>query len=340
MTGRRDRGVPRQLARTIADPGALGPRGRSPPSRGAIDPVIKYIVRRLLGAIPVLFGLSIILFAFIHLLPGDPAATILGQHARPELVEAMRHRLGLDQPLWQQYFNYMSDLLHGDLGRSFVNNRSVVNDFFVRFPGTIELTIAALIFAVGLGHPARALGGAQAAELLGRVHHRRLAGRDQHPDLRPRPVAPVRLRGPAPHAAGHRPDRPAARGPADARTSCSSTRSWPDGPTRSSTRSGTSSCRRSPSARSRSRSSPGSPGPPCSTSPNEDYVRTARAKGLTEKRVDNRHIMRNAWLPVVDGHRAPGRRAPRPAPSSPRRSSPGTAWASGWSRRSRPTTTS
>ena len=70
--------------------------------------MLRYVVRRLLGAIPVLFGLTVILFAFIHLLPGDPAEAILGQHARPELVEALRHRLGLDLPLWQQYLIYMT----------------------------------------------------------------------------------------------------------------------------------------------------------------------------------------------------------------------------------------
>ena len=65
--------------------------------------MVRFIVRRLLGAIPVLFGLSIILFAFIHLLPGDPATAILGQHATPERVAAMRDYMGLDDPLWQQY---------------------------------------------------------------------------------------------------------------------------------------------------------------------------------------------------------------------------------------------
>ncbi len=75
----------------------------------------KYIVRRLLGVIPVLFGLSIILFAFIHLLPGDPATAILGQHATPERVAAMREYLGLDHPLWQQYLRYVGALLPGRL---------------------------------------------------------------------------------------------------------------------------------------------------------------------------------------------------------------------------------
>ena len=95
----------------------------------------KFIVRRLLATIPVLFGLSIILFAFIHLLPGDPAAAILGQHATPELVAQIREQLGLDKPLWQQYIDYMGQLLQGDFGKSIINNRPVVDEFFRRFPG-------------------------------------------------------------------------------------------------------------------------------------------------------------------------------------------------------------
>ena len=115
--------------------------------------MLKYIVRRVLGAIPVLFGLSIVLFAFIHLLPGDPAAALLGQHATPELTQRIRDQLGLDQPLYVQYAEYLNQLLHGDLGKSVINNRPVVNEFMIRFPGTIELTVAALIFAAGIGIP-------------------------------------------------------------------------------------------------------------------------------------------------------------------------------------------
>ncbi len=94
----------------------------------------KYIVRRLIGAIPVLFGLSIILFAFIHLLPGDPAAALLGQHATPELTAQIREQLGLDKPLWQQYLAYLGQLLQGDLGKSIINNRPIVNEFLIRLP--------------------------------------------------------------------------------------------------------------------------------------------------------------------------------------------------------------
>jgi peptide/nickel transport system permease protein len=115
--------------------------------------VTKYIVRRLLGAIPVLFGLSIVLFAFVHLLPGDPSRAILGQHATPESIARIRENLGLDKSLPEQYVRYLGQLLQGDLGASIITGAPVASDFAARFPGTVELTIAALIFAVGLGIP-------------------------------------------------------------------------------------------------------------------------------------------------------------------------------------------
>ncbi|MBA3779677.1 MAG: ABC transporter permease, partial [Chloroflexi bacterium] len=115
--------------------------------------MLKYTVRRLLGAIPVLFGLSIVLFAFIHLLPGDPSRAILGQHATPAAVERLRAVLNLDKPLYEQYFIYLAGLARGDLGASIISNRPVLSEFLQKFPATIELTVAALIFAVGLGIP-------------------------------------------------------------------------------------------------------------------------------------------------------------------------------------------
>src|ERR1044072_3211777 len=107
--------------------------------------MLRFIVRRLLGVIPVLFGLSIILFAFVHLLPGDPATAILGQHATPERVAAMREYLGLDDPLWQQYLNYLANVLRGDPGSSIINKPPVFREFLVRFPATIQLAIAGMI---------------------------------------------------------------------------------------------------------------------------------------------------------------------------------------------------
>lgn len=113
----------------------------------------RFIVRRLLLLIPILLGLTLLIFVFIHLLPGDPATTILGERATPENYARVRAALGLDQPLYQQYLSYMGGLLQGDLGRSFLTNRDVVTDFFLRFPATIELSVAAMIFAVSIGIP-------------------------------------------------------------------------------------------------------------------------------------------------------------------------------------------
>ena len=116
--------------------------------------MLRYIVRRLLSAIPVMFGLSIILFAFIHLLPGrsgrdDPGPARTARARRGDAHSGS----GLDLPLYQQYLDYLAVCSAGDLGRSFINNRPVLNDFLGRFPGTIELTLAAMLFAVGLGIP-------------------------------------------------------------------------------------------------------------------------------------------------------------------------------------------
>ena len=110
--------------------------------------MLRFIVRRILGAIPVLFGLSVILFLFLRLLPGDPAIAILGQHATPELVAQIHAALGLDKPMYVQYLNYMGQLLQGNFGSSFIDGRAVADTFALRFPVTIELTIGALILSL------------------------------------------------------------------------------------------------------------------------------------------------------------------------------------------------
>jgi peptide/nickel transport system permease protein len=113
----------------------------------------KFILRRLLLLIPILLGLTVVIFMFIRLLPGDPAGAILGERATPESLERVRAALGLDRPLYEQYFEYIGGLVRLDLGSSFITNRDVVDDFLQRFPATIELTVAAMIFALGLGIP-------------------------------------------------------------------------------------------------------------------------------------------------------------------------------------------
>ena len=113
----------------------------------------KYILRRLLLLIPILLGLTVLVFFFIRALPGDPAAAILGERATPEAVERVRVALGLDRPLLEQYFAYMAGIVRLDFGTSFITNRDVTDDFLQRFPATIELTLAAMVFAVGIGIP-------------------------------------------------------------------------------------------------------------------------------------------------------------------------------------------
>lgn len=260
--------------------------------------MLKYVVRRLLAAIPVLFGLSVVVFAFVHLLPGDPVAALLGQHATPELREQIRTQMGLDRPLYEQYFIYLGQLASGDLGKSVINNRPVIEELGRRFPATVELTAAALAFAIGLGIPlgrlaARfpqrwpdavvtvisLLGISIPIFVLGYTFQFFFAASLQwlpasgriNPRLGVEVVTNVmlvdtllagRLEWFA-DALLHLILPAIALGSIPLAIITRITRAA------------------------------------VLDVANEDYVRTARAKGLTERRVDNRHIMRNAWLPVV-----------------------------------------
>ena len=110
-----------------------------------------YITKRLLMLIPVLLGVSILAFSLIHLAPGDPAITMAGEHASPQIINAIREKYGLDKPLTTQYWIWLKQVLHGDLGRSIVSNEFVAKEILERFPNTVELTIFAMIFAVVIG---------------------------------------------------------------------------------------------------------------------------------------------------------------------------------------------
>jgi peptide/nickel transport system permease protein len=260
--------------------------------------VLRYILRRVLGAIPVLFGLSVALFLFLRLLPGDPAEAILGQHATPELIKQIRETLGLDQPLYVQYLDYLGRLLHGDFGASIIDGRSVADSFLVRFPATIELTIGALIFAVGLGIPLGRLAARHpngwidamvtVLSLFGisipifvlgytlvfvfavQLHWLPALGQID-PRLGVTPVThfaiiDALLTGRVPaivDSFAHLILPSIALGSIPLAIVTRITRAS------------------------------------VIEVSNEDYVRTARAKGLTERRVNDRHIMRNAWLPVT-----------------------------------------
>jgi peptide/nickel transport system permease protein len=110
-----------------------------------------YIIKRLLQIIPVILGVTLIAFALIHLAPGDPVRTMLGQHATQQEIEDIRAKYGLDQPLYVQYFIWLGDVLQGDLGRSILSHEQVTTEIASRFPNTIELAIAAMLFAILIG---------------------------------------------------------------------------------------------------------------------------------------------------------------------------------------------
>ncbi len=113
----------------------------------------RYAIGRALTVIPVLVGVSLLVFGFVHLIPGDPALTMLGERATPEKVLEIRARLGLDRPLWEQYLLYMGKVLHGDLGVSIVRGDPVATDLWRRFPATVELAGTAIILATLIGVP-------------------------------------------------------------------------------------------------------------------------------------------------------------------------------------------
>lgn len=260
--------------------------------------MLRYIVRRVLAAVPVLLGLSVVLFAFVHLLPGDPCSAILGQHRTAEACARLRENLGLNEPLYIQYLHYLIGLLQGDFGASVINNKPFVKEFLVRFPGTVELTAGALLFAVGLGIPLGRLAARHAQGwldglvtgislfgisipvfVLGLVlviifgvglgwlpTQGRIEARIRFESVTNFMLIDTLLAGRLDlfiDAVRHLILPSIALGSIPLAIIARITRAA------------------------------------VIEVSNEDYVRTARAKGLSERRVGDRHIMRNAWLPVT-----------------------------------------
>jgi peptide/nickel transport system permease protein len=115
--------------------------------------MIRYIARRLLHAVPVLFGVSLITFGLTYLLPADPARMYAGPNASVETVNSIRHQLGLDQPFHIQYLTYLGRALRGDLGFSYKLQLPVTAAIMSRFPYTLQLTAAGIFFELLLGLP-------------------------------------------------------------------------------------------------------------------------------------------------------------------------------------------
>jgi peptide/nickel transport system permease protein len=122
---------------------------------------LSYILRRLVSLIPVLLGISLVVFFLIRLIPGDPAATLLGSHATPQAVAALRAQLGLDQPLWSQYLTFMGRLLQGNLGYSFVYDGSVSSLISTSLPVTIWLLVSGTVFTLVIAVPLAVLAAAR-----------------------------------------------------------------------------------------------------------------------------------------------------------------------------------
>jgi ABC-type dipeptide/oligopeptide/nickel transport system permease component len=113
--------------------------------------VTRYIIRRLIYTIPVMLVVSVIVFGILHIAPGDPATMLAGEDARPEDVAAIRANYGLDQPLYIQYGVWLGNVLRGDLGRSIVTRRPVLSEVLARMPSTVELAFSALLIATLAG---------------------------------------------------------------------------------------------------------------------------------------------------------------------------------------------
>jgi peptide/nickel transport system permease protein len=115
--------------------------------------VLRFTVRRLLLLVPILLGLSILVFLWIRALPGGPAQALLGERATEESIAQIERQYGLDEPIHVQYWSYLKTVGSGDFGTSVTTRRPVTDELTERFPATIELAVAAMIFSVGLGIP-------------------------------------------------------------------------------------------------------------------------------------------------------------------------------------------
>ena len=116
--------------------------------------MLSYILRRFALILPTFLGISLCAFTFVRLLPGDPILAMAGEHGvTPERYELLREAFGYNLPIWQQYLNYLGQVMTGDFGVSIATKRPVLTEFATLFPATLELSLLAMIFAVALGVP-------------------------------------------------------------------------------------------------------------------------------------------------------------------------------------------
>lgn len=131
--------------------------------------MFRLILKRLLLLIPVLIGVTFLVFSILSLAPGDPVLVVLGDNATEEAAEAMRSELGLDKPFLERYVNYIWDLLHGDFGKSYKTKLSVPDQILSRFPNTILLALSSMLIALLFGIPLGILSAKKQYTLLDNV---------------------------------------------------------------------------------------------------------------------------------------------------------------------------
>ncbi|MBI2720022.1 MAG: ABC transporter permease subunit [Rhizobiales bacterium] len=135
--------------------------------------MFRFLLKRLALTLPTFFALMVITFMMIRLVPGDPIEVRRGERGiSPERLAELRHEMGLDQPVWKQFADYAWGLMHGDFGTSIISKTPVINEFLTLFPATLELAFCAMLFAIILGIPA----GVIAASRRGGVYDQTLMG--------------------------------------------------------------------------------------------------------------------------------------------------------------------
>ena len=135
--------------------------------------MFRFLLKRLALTLPTFFALMFVTFMLVRLVPGDPIETRRGERGiSPERLAELRHEMGLDQPIWKQFFDYVWALLHGDFGISIISKSPVLHEFLTLFPATLELSLCAMIVAIGIGVPA----GVIAATRRGGIYDQSLMG--------------------------------------------------------------------------------------------------------------------------------------------------------------------
>ncbi|HAC48459.1 MAG TPA: peptide ABC transporter permease, partial [Sulfitobacter sp.] len=132
--------------------------------------MLKYVLSRLATFIPTFIGVTLISFAFIRMLPGDPIVVMAGERGiSEERYLELQQQFGFDRPIYVQFWDYFTGVLQGDLGNSFVTKRPVWDEFFSLFPATLELSVCAMIFAVALGLPAGVIAAVNRGKFFDRA---------------------------------------------------------------------------------------------------------------------------------------------------------------------------